>query len=207
MAVVEPEVTRMRIPMEMRARLSDPKYLQNVCGYCATGSHDNCKRAIRAGDGHIMLCPCTEHATLAGAEVKCTECYNTDIDELDEKLWLCIDRTDCESRIRERLGKDPSYALIHQAYANASVRLEREAKERPARSKSPSRPSSGKCACCGETTGGGLFRPGHDARLVSQTAADVAAGKLSPVDAVAKFEGLGTSPALIAKLTRKLERQ
>lgn len=42
--------------------------------------------------------------------------------------------------------------------------------------KTPPKPSTGRCECCGETTRGGRFLPGHDAKLASRLRAQVAEG-------------------------------
>lgn len=206
-----PPVERVRIPVQLRASLSQPTYLKKACGYCSvpnrTGdAHKYCKRAIRSGDGHIMLCPCVDpaHDGPAADSIFCTECDNTNLDELDEKLFLCWDKEDCEARISKRMESNPTHQLIHQAYLDAD-RTKAATNQVRARAKNPGRPSSGKCLCCGETTGGGKFLPGHDARLVSQTAARVAAGA-DPLVTLAEFRELGVSDALIGKLQRKLEK-
>lgn len=207
-------IANVRVPVDMRARLSPPTFNKYPCGYCAVanvnGDHKACKRAIRAGDGHIMLCPCNDpdkhEIPDASKHVFCTQCYNEDIDELDEKLYLCWDREDCDNRVRSRLAKDPTIQLIHSAYLNADFakRADNDRKK-VQRTRNPSRPSSGKCLCCGEPTSGGMFLPGHDARLVSQTAKKVEAGA-DPHTTLSEFKALGVSDALYGKLERKLER-
>lgn len=204
---VEQRIERLRIPVHMRGSLPAPSYGKHICGYCATGAHEHCKRAIRNGNGSVHLCPCQDgHPGPAIQAIKCLECYNTDLDELDEKLWACWDVRLCASRIQDRLDANPDYQRIHQSYVNAAVTTAKERAERPARNRNPGRPSSGQCLCCGEKTGGGMFLPGHDARLVSIKAKEVEAGA-NPLEVLAAFKALGVSEKLYAKLERKLERQ
>lgn len=199
--------SRQRIPVEVAARIPQPKYLKNPCGFCSTDHHESCPRGFRSGNGSVMLCPCesTQHPSRPHESPRCLECRNDDIDELDEKLWLCIEIADCEARVNNRLDKNPSMQMIHEAYLNADVRKAADKIARPARNRNPGRPSTGKCLCCGEPTAGGLFLPGHDARLVSQTAKKVEAGA-DPIVTLGEFKELGVSDALYAKLQRKLER-
>lgn len=197
---------RQRITLAYRNNLRPPVYLQKDCGYCATGSHEHCKRGIRSGDGHVMLCPCMiAHERTSAASIRCLECGNTDIDELDEKMWLCIEPEDCEYRINQRIKNDPNMQMIHQAYIDAAEKQAVAKANKPARNRNPSRPSSGECLCCGEKTAGGLFLPGHDARLVSMKGKEVAEGA-DPIQVLADFKAMGVSPALYAKLERKLEK-
>lgn len=62
----------------------------------------------------------------------------------------------------------------------------------------------GKCRCgCGEDKGKGQFRPGHDARYLSNLRKDYEAGTLPRDRAQAAAEAV--SPAMGRKLARSLE--
>lgn len=65
--------------------------------------------------------------------------------------------------------------------------------------KAGERPS---CLCgCGETTGGGRFRPGHDSRFLSRLTGEVERGRLDRDGAMAALDGM---PKLQAKLEKRL---
>lgn len=101
----------------------------------------------------------------------CRECgrKGTPLDE----HGACVDKTDCANAIYARVT------------AEREAREARAAAAPPKRSKSLSAAGKGDCKCgCGEKTGGGLYRPGHDARHVSQLVAKVKAGDLALHDAV-----------------------
>lgn len=196
-----------RIPIHVKNGIKHPAYMKLVCGYCAVNNHESCKRGIRSGQGNIMLCPCgiPYHKDRAENEIQCTECHTTDRDELDERLWLCADTTTCVQRIIAVLKQNPNMQLMHEAYITSGERVQQERAARPVRSRNPSRPSDGKCLCCGEPTRGGLFLPGHDARLCAMKAEEVRQGA-DPIQVLAEFKTLGVSDALYAKLERKLEK-
>lgn len=204
--------SRLRITPSERAALPDPRPARmngGICGFCFIGtesSHDHCRRAIRNGNGSIFYCECLhESHGVDKVTPRCTECYNATEGEIDTKLWLCLDVQECEARIRARLQEHPTYQMIESIRERAEERMVAEGKRKPKRDKAPARPKTGNCLCCGETTSGGKFLPGHDARLVSIWAKKVAASEATREDAITKFTELGTSDALIAKLTRKLE--
>lgn len=69
----------------------------------------------------------------------------------------------------------------------------------------PSRGSGGTpCGCgCGEPSGG-LFRPGHDSKLLSRLVGSVRSGDLTADDAVAEMDKIGASDKLKAKFTKRL---
>lgn len=205
--------TRPRITPAERAKLPDPRPVQaneGLCGFCWIGtesSHDHCRRGIRNGNGSIFYCGCDHksHAPHQSGTPRCTECYNISEGEVDKRLWLCLDATDCEARVKTRLGNNPMYAAIESAREHANERAIAEGRRKPPRERTEKRPKTGNCLCCGDVTGGGKFLPGHDARLVSKWAKKVAASEVTREDAIAMFVELGTSDALIAKLTRKLD--
>lgn len=79
------------------------------------------------------------------------------------------------------------------------------ASSRPATgSRSASRGTPGTpCGCgCGEPSGG-LFRPGHDSKLLSRLLGEIRAGSKTLADAHAEMDTIGTSDKLKAKLTQK----
>lgn len=86
---------------------------------------------------------------------------------------------------------------------------------RAARRSTPSRSSVGSsrasggvpgtpCGCgCGEPSGG-LFRPGHDSKLLSRLLAGIRAGSITLAEAHEEMAAIGTSEVLKEKLTKKV---
>jgi len=101
----------------------------------------------------------------------------------------CIDRKACARTILD------TFAAARQAR-----------QERAASAPVKSAPAGKRaCACgCGETTGGGLFRPGHDARHVSNLVAETVAGRLTVADGVNRLK---FSDKLVAKYKTSCERK
>lgn len=59
------------------------------------------------------------------------------------------------------------------------------------------------CGCgCGEPSGG-LFRPGHDSKLLSRLLGEIRSGAKTLADAHAEMDTIGTSDKLKAKLAQK----
>lgn len=75
----------------------------------------------------------------------------------------------------------------------------------PAGVRSASRSTPGTpCGCgCGEPSGG-LFRPGHDSKLLSRLLGEVRSGAKTLDQAHAEMDGIGTSDKLKAKLAQKV---
>lgn len=75
----------------------------------------------------------------------------------------------------------------------------------PAGVRSASRGTPGTpCGCgCGEPSGG-LFRPGHDSKLLSRLLGEVRSGAKTLTAAHAEMDAIGTSDKLKAKLTQKV---
>lgn len=75
----------------------------------------------------------------------------------------------------------------------------------PAGSPRASRGGAGTpCGCgCGEPSGG-LFRPGHDSKLLSRLLGEVRSGAKTLADAHAEMDAIGTSDKLKAKLAQKV---
>jgi hypothetical protein len=117
--------------------------------------------------------------------VACKECgrKGTELDHLGQ----CANRRDCSNTILA--------AFASKRQERAAARAAAPAKQRRSGGSSP-RP----CKCgCGEQTGGGLYRPGHDARHVSQLTKKVRAGELTLEAAVNEVRH---SDALVGKLRK-----
>lgn len=114
----------------------------------------------------------------------CKECLRKGMD-LDEG-GQCRDRRDCAN------------AILMAAAARKADRVQKAAEAPPKRSGGRASGAPRDCHCgCGEQTGGGMYRPGHDARHVSQLTARVKAGELT-VEAAERE--VAHSDKLIAKL-------
>ena len=120
---------------------------------------------------------------------QCKECSRK-TDKLDDK-GQCVDRRDCANAI-----------LAAHAAARAD-RAKRASAEPPKRTNVRSGVGgpapAGKCEC-GETTGGGNYRPGHDARHVSKLTAAVKSGELTLDAALSRLP----SDKLRDKLTKAI---
>jgi hypothetical protein len=137
---------------------------------------------LRSGaNAEILHAKCEGHGCGCGCESsslpRCSECDRArTLGELTE-AGECADVTDCGRAILER-GARP-----------AVVVPVRPPKASPAPQKEPVGPKGGRCHCCGETTRGGRFLPGHDAKLKTALTAGAVAG-----DAAATRELLARWP-------------
>lgn len=119
---------------------------------------------------------------------KCRECgrKGTTLDDHGQ----CVDRRDC------------SNTILADSAARRRAREERAAAAPASRSGGHSAAGKRPCTCgCGETTGGGLYRPGHDARHVSRLTAAVRDEGMPIDDAIA---AVSHSEKLVAKLKRAI---
>lgn len=140
--------------------------------------HGQCPGGTANGAGVITICGCPGH----DGENRCLICRTVnDPESFDSERRICLDVEACEDALNERAA---------QAAQTPLARMIREVKEvsRQARRESsvprsnrsdsplgtmPARRQSAKpdrqprpCQCgCALLTGGGLFRPGHDAKL------------------------------------------
>lgn len=93
-----------------------------------------------------------------------------------------------------RTGEPPRAVRRVSAPSRASV-----GSPRPSRT-GPATP----CGCgCGESSGG-LFRPGHDSKLLSRLMGEIRAGTKTLAEAHAEMTAIGTSEVLREKLTKKV---
>lgn len=116
----------------------------------------------------------------------CKECLRKGMN-LDDH-GQCVNRRDCAN------------AILAASAASRAERARRAAVEPPKRHGGSSTAQKRPCTCgCGETTGGGLYRPGHDARHVSNLVKQVKAGELTLAEAT---KAVAHSEKLIAKLEK-----
>ena len=181
------------------------------CGWCITGDHARCCVTIElsAVKGTVYNCPCVCNTTgeysPANRRTRCIECGRRDV-EIGPN-HKCANYYECQDFITAQRPKNPHWQAL-QAPKNGN---RASGSPKPVREpKSPKEPKPAKnrqCRCCGEPTKGGLFLPGHDTRYISQQAEQIWAeqtrdGK-SPLLAQ-RLDDL--SPALFAKLTKRIER-
>lgn len=160
------------------------KQSKHLCGFCSTGHHDLCPGGILNGNlTEVVLCGCDEHPI----HPRCLDCNNREADEVNRETWTCIDVEACSAK-----------AL----YGGRAPEVRHEAEKKAA--KAPAKPKGGKCLCCGETTGGGLFRPGHDARYLSAAVKAIQAGERILGNELDRWAEQGISEALQAKLTKRV---
>ena len=183
------------------------------CGWCINGDHHLCAVAIAMGDNRrgerVWRCPCDkgEHPG-----TRCTECKRYGVEVTD--LSQCIDSEDCRSYRAAKRAQDPAFQAIDDITATLARGSAPRGSETPR--KAAKTPSEGECICCGGTTRGGKFLPGHDARYVStQAAAYVVAVAKDAADGATvgggesmkiydAMEKLG--PALHAKWIKRVEK-
>lgn len=124
----------------------------------ADGWHDLCPGVTIDVKGRAHHCTCQCHAGVT----RCARCGATDSDLDPATSSRCIDDEACAERIHARLAADPRY----QKLAGIKARAQAEREEAQANRTRTAR--VGRCEHCGEPTGGGKFRPGHDAKLKSE---------------------------------------
>ncbi|AYQ99492.1 hypothetical protein PBI_JOHANN_36 [Microbacterium phage Johann] len=169
-----------------------------ACGFCTTGNrHDLCPGGILNGNlTEVVLCGCTDH----GVITRCLDCGVRSLDEVDPQTWQCIDQEACTAR-RAKAREKSLVALYGSSETGEPLRSV-PAKEKPA--KAPSKPKIGKCLCCGETTGGGLFRPGHDSKYLTRAVTRINDGATTLDAMIDLWADQGISEALQGKLRKRV---
>jgi hypothetical protein len=153
------------------------------CGFCSTDTHQYCPGAIYNGDEiTIVLCPCgCETSQL----IRCLLCNNRNIEEVHPDKRVCLNAQTCVEEYNRK--KRLSYENLYPKGPTA-VKAARTGKD---------------CKCnCGETTGGGTFKPGHADKLVKKVADKVKAAEISEPEARKLLSGI--SEGLVKKLDARL---
>lgn len=200
--------------------------LKHPCGGCVHGHHDLCPGAVfNPGSGEVIIpgsgstptlyagelryCPCDD-PTHVPRTIRCRSCGYRNPDTGTTDRGECVDSDACRVRsstnqlflfLRECQTTRVVTSGALQERARRATPAERD-EARAQRTAQKARP----CLCgCSGATKGGLFLPGHDARLVSKWGADYdGADPDRQRDAVDRFAALGMSPALAAKLAKRL---
>lgn len=133
-------------------------------------NHDQCRGAIRQGQGAIILCSCPNHD---GESPKCIDCSATGM--VDSDARTCNDIEGCIERRAAKQRANPLHQQLMEVQAVAQAAKTAKSAARKANpagengqaqpiTRAP-RPKSGRCQHCGGATKGGLFVAGHDANL------------------------------------------
>ena len=120
--------------------------------------HALCKVSFFDGAGRLHRCSCTCHV----GHNSCTRCKGKGV-ELDPRTLQCADADACEQRYQAMLDAHPRtrrYREWGDAIDAAHAEAKAEESKRPA-----GKPKVGACHHCGAETKGGMFLPGHDAKL------------------------------------------
>lgn len=167
------------------------------CGFCSSGAHRSCPGAVENGQRGLLLCACTNPDCLRPP--RCLVCNLTEPDEVDQRRWRCLDRSACAVRVELRKQNNYLWQKLQacrvsgvnarRARRELAERLkaeigdemdefERPLEEDQNRRRTQKRTASPRpCDCgCSGVTRGGLFLPGHDAKLKSSLHKDTAAG-------------------------------
>lgn len=174
-----------------------------VCGFCATGSHDRCAVGTLQGNRTtIHPCLCSQDGCEKGRR-KCVKCGNRATDEVDPKTWECFDVDHCRGNVEARREANPLNAELREAYRSANMAKIENAEKKATKEKAAKAPTY--CLVTGEETKGGLFKPGMDARYVSNMVEAVTSKNRTEVQARKQMKDDGVSEKLIAKFEKSLD--
>lgn len=178
-----------------------------VCGFCNTGDHQHCPSATR-GMGpkmgaKVWLCGCP-FANCGGKIVRCLECKNEAEGDIDPALRMCLDQLGCQARVTARLDSNPHVQDTQRFKETAMARVAATKTAAAATPRVAKEKKSGVCLVTGEATSGGLFKPGMDARYVSERVAEVINKEVTVVEQRKRIKADGVSEALQAKFEKNL---
>lgn len=178
------------------------------CGFCESGYHANCSVGVKNAtprekhpNGSVFLCLCEEGECTEGRR-KCTYCNNRVTDEVDPVTWECFDIETCRSDVEAKREADPLLRQLREAKESANMAKIQDTQvkaEKVAKTKEPTF-----CLVTGEPTKGGKFKPGMDARYVSERVADVLGKVRTEAQARKQMKDDGVSDALVGKFDKSL---
>lgn len=183
----------------------------SICGWCNTHGkpdHANCAVGVKYNGrqphakypkGIVWACRCECNKDRR----KCADCGNKNTDEVDPETWTCTDAEACRATVETRRANSPFLAQLREIQENVAM-AKIENAEKATKTKVV---KEGKCLVTGEPTKGGLFKPGMDARYVSDRVASVVdAGFTAKAEKEArgKMKSDGVSDKLIAKFDKSL---
>jgi hypothetical protein len=149
----------------------------------------------------VYVCLCEEGGCTEGRR-KCTYCNNRVTDEVDPDTWECFDVDACRAIVEERREASPLTRELREAKESAEMAKIQENTEKAAKVAKTKEPTF--CLVTGEPTKGGLFKPGMDARYVSERVADVVGKVRTETQARKQMKDDGVSEKLIAKFEKGL---
>lgn len=165
----------------------------HTCGFCSVGGrHDLCPGGVLNGDQvTIITCTCKEHSIL----LRCVMCGARG-EAVNGETWTCMDPEACADRTAKSHAETVR-SLYGDLEDPESPRTTPKSLRPP---REPAKPKTGKCLCCGETTGGGNYRPGHDSKHLTMLATGVKEGLRTLEDAQSHLP----TDALRAKLAKRV---
>lgn len=181
------------------------------CGFCTPNHpnrHERCSVGVvhdgkheRYKNGVVWVCGCDCNT----GRRKCHNCNNRNTEEVNPETWACFDTDACKATVTTRRERDPflaQLAQIKETVAMAKIENDKQKAEKEQKAKEPTF-----CLVTGEPTKGGLFKPGMDARYVSERVATVENAnftKKATDEARAKMKKDGVSEKLVAKFEKSL---
>lgn len=187
---------------------------QTLCGFCNDGNHDKCAIGIKFDEsrgahkkypeGIVWACRCTDGSCTTG-RLKCSYCGNRTTEEIDPTTWECLDRESCRTTVQTRRDNDPFLAQLREIQETvnmAKIENDKAKAEKVQKAKEPTF-----CLVTGEPTKGGKFKPGMDARYVSDRVTECINGNFSAKvekEQRSKMKNDGVSDALVAKFEKSL---
>lgn len=172
-----------------------------ICGYCASGSHDRCAVGTKNARGHIHPCLCDQGGCTRGRR-KCTYCGNRKTDEVNPETWECFDVDGCRVYVEARREANPLSRELREAQESARMAKIEDNKDKAAKAEKVREKTY--CLVTGEETKGGLFKPGMDARYVSNHVEAVTSGAQTEKQARDKMAKDKVSDKLVAKFDKQL---
>jgi hypothetical protein len=175
------------------------------CGFCLTGSCEQCPGATRGMQRpipKIWVCACT--SCNGGSKLRCLDCKSATPGEVSPLTWDCYDRDACNTRRTAKLKANPAYQIIDDIEEGRKMARVAAGKTAEKATRAPAAPKVGTCLVTGEPTKGGLFKPGMDARYVSERVAEVLAREVGKVAQRKRIKADGVSDALQAKFEKAL---
>jgi hypothetical protein len=182
-----------------------------LCGFCGNGDHEKCSIGVKHQGRHerfplgiVWACRCTDGGCREGRR-KCADCNNRNTNEVNPETWTCIDSDTCRAVVETKRENSPFLAQlreIKETVAMAKIENDKTKAEKVAKTKEPTF-----CLVTGEPTKGGLFKPGMDARYVSERVIEVENAKFSAkakASALAKMKKDGVSEKLVAKFEKSV---
>lgn len=185
------------------------------CGFCQTdrvnpetGAHDKCCIGIKMGKhakytgGVVWTCGCE---ICPKGRRRCAYCHNTTTEEIDPATWECFDIAACREKMEVKRANDPFLVQLRDIKEKVNMAKVQDNKAKAEKAEKVKEPTF--CLVTGEPTKGGLFKPGMDARYVSERVTVVLnAGftKKAADEQRAKMKKDGVSDALKGKFEKSL---